>query len=403
MKSRSRLSKGVSPDTRCTLLVTPWDPRTPGGVTTAVTNLHDSIATIRGWTACLLVNSWDNRRPVESGVDGRSVVYAQIRAPHAKGARVQAMILFWLWFPMAAIRWRRFISRNRIELINVHYPDESAFFWALMKRLRLFRGAVVLSFHGADIAEIVGGRKPGTRLLWHLIANYCTALTACSRTLAEDLRSLFPAVCGKTHVVMNGVDALRIVAEAAGTPSDDVRPRSRYIACISGFERKKGLDVLLDAFSSVAREDPNIHLVLICRAGPDIQGVRARLSEPPYLERVTMLVNCPHDKAMSVLAAAEALVVPSRREPFGIVTLEAAALARPVVLTAVCGVLELIDPALVTVVPADDAARLAAAILRLLSDPEEAWTQGQRLRVSLQDRAGWSRAAAELLSAASLS
>lgn len=387
---------------RCALLVTPWHPRAPGGVTTAVTSLYDNIVAIDGWTARLLISSWEHRAPVESIVDGRTVIFARTRSLYVARARVRALAAFCLWFPVAAFRWRRLISRHRIALINVHYPGEDALFWVLMKQTGLFSGSVILSFHGADITEIRKECAAGARSLWHFITSRATALTACSRTLATELLNLFPHSSRRTHVIMNGIDARRITEEAARPWTSEDRPHGKYLTCITGFEKKKGLDVLLAAFSSVAAALPDIHLVLICRAGPDELGVRGRLNESPLPGRVTLLVDCPHDKAMSVLAGAEALILPSRKEPFGIAALEAAALARPVILTDVCGVLELIDASLFTVVPADDAPTLAAAILHLLSQPEAERARAERLKAALSERAGWPRAATELFQAAGL-
>jgi glycogen(starch) synthase len=117
------------------------------------------------------------------------------------------------------------------------------------------------------------------------------------------------------------------------------------------------------------------------------------------VERVRLLRDLRHPDAVALLQRAEVFVLPSRTEGFAVALLEAGALERPVVATAICGVEELIENERDGLVIApDDAPALAAAMRRMLREPQTA----QRLAASLHRRVvvhfTWRRAAHQYLS-----
>jgi glycogen(starch) synthase len=199
--------------------------------------------------------------------------------------------------------------------------------------------------------------------------------------------------------VPNAVDVGRIHAESQ-SPQDKAFYTEPYLISIAGFEHKKGVDVLLMAFSRLSARFAAVRLLLLCRQGPDKAAIDELVEKLVLTDKVHIEVDCPHERAMSLLAGAEALIVPSRKEPFGIVVLEAAALARPVIVTECCGVLEFLDRTLFTVVPSGDVDALTSAIGRVMSDRREADAQGARLRAAVTESFSWAHSAKLLLAAA---
>jgi glycosyltransferase involved in cell wall biosynthesis len=385
---------------RRVLLVLSWPPSAPGGVTTVVLNLHDQLTQRDGWGARLLVDSWADRTHREETVNGRDISYIRVQPPYIRHRGMRAMAAFCLSFVPTALQCRRLLRQHGITVINIHFPGTEALFWTLLRKLGLFRGTVVLSFHGADVTRIRLEASGYQRFLWRMILAGTTALTACSRRLADELRELFPQASMAIHVVPNGVDERRILAESRSPRDGPIPVTAPYLISIAGFENKKGLDVLLAAFARLRQDNSQIRLLLLCRAGPDMPAINALIGELELADRVTVEVDCPHHEAMSLLRAAEALIVPSRKEPFGIVVLEAAALGRPVILTDVCGVLEWLDRSVVSIVPADDTEALAAAIAGVLSDKQAAESQAKRLNSAVAATFSWSHATTLLLRAA---
>jgi D-inositol-3-phosphate glycosyltransferase len=130
-------------------------------------------------------------------------------------------------------------------------------------------------------------------------------------------------------------------------------------------------------------------------------GVGAR-DERPALEaqavqlglgtRIVFVGTLSHDAVYPFLAEADLVVMPSRIESFGLVALEAAQMARPIVASAVDGLPEVIDDGQTgLLVPPDDPAALAQAIAALLDDPQRARALGAAARRRAETLFAWDR------------
>jgi len=108
----------------------------------------------------------------------------------------------------------------------------------------------------------------------------------------------------------------------------------RFLLFLGRIDRKKGVDLLLRAFASLAPADPDLHLVI---AGPDPNNWRAEL-EPFIASRgLNHRVHWPGmltgDAKWGAFAACEAFVLTSHQENFGVAVVEALASAKPVLIT----------------------------------------------------------------------
>lgn len=107
----------------------------------------------------------------------------------------------------------------------------------------------------------------------------------------------------------------------------------RFLLFLGRIHPKKGCDLLMHAFAAVAREHPDLHLVM---AGPDPGDWRPRLEELLGGEDVRARVHWPGmlqgAAKWGAFAASEAFVLPSHQENFGIAAVEALASGRPVLL-----------------------------------------------------------------------
>ncbi|MGE0001226.1 MAG: glycosyltransferase [Fimbriimonadaceae bacterium] len=104
----------------------------------------------------------------------------------------------------------------------------------------------------------------------------------------------------------------------------------RYLLFLSRIHTKKGCDLLIEAFGKVADNDPGLQLVV---AGPDQQalvpGLSVRARELGLADRVLfpgMLAGAPK---WGAFYGADAFVLPSHQENFGIVVAEALACGTP--------------------------------------------------------------------------
>jgi glycosyltransferase involved in cell wall biosynthesis len=107
----------------------------------------------------------------------------------------------------------------------------------------------------------------------------------------------------------------------------------RLLLFLGRIDRKKGCDLLIRAFGKLAALDRELDLVM---AGPDPQNWRAELAREAGAE-VAARIHWPGmlmgDAKWGAFMAAEAFVLPSHQENFGIAVAEALACALPVLLS----------------------------------------------------------------------
>jgi glycosyltransferase involved in cell wall biosynthesis len=107
----------------------------------------------------------------------------------------------------------------------------------------------------------------------------------------------------------------------------------RYLLFLGRIHRKKGCDLLIDAFAKVAADDPSLDLVM---AGPDQQSWSQKLQEMAVKASIGHRVHWPGmvtgDAKWGAFYGSEAFILPSHQENFGIAVAEALACGKPVLL-----------------------------------------------------------------------
>jgi glycosyltransferase involved in cell wall biosynthesis len=108
----------------------------------------------------------------------------------------------------------------------------------------------------------------------------------------------------------------------------------RALLFLGRIHPKKGCDLLLEAFAPLARLYPSLHLVI---AGPDQTGMQARLMSLAerlgIAQAVTWTGMLHGDLKAGAFRAAEAFVLPSHQENFGIAVVEALSGQVPVLIS----------------------------------------------------------------------
>ncbi len=180
----------------------------------------------------------------------------------------------------------------------------------------------------------------------------------------------------RIQVIPNGVDCERFQPRPAsgwlrrelGLP-----PAALLVATIGQIGLRKGQDVLAEAAVLNARRLPQAHYVVIGeRNSSKAESIAfdrqlgARFSDAGLGDRLHRLGY--RTDVERLLNELDLLVHPARQEPLGRVLLEAAACGVPIVATRVGGTPEILDDASALLVPPDDAAALADAIVRLAND-----------------------------------
>jgi len=272
----------------------------------------------------------------------------------------------------------------------VHYPSLDAWIWPLTGFLTGVRPRLILSFHGLDLKAALQTRGV-SRLAWRRLLGTADHIILCSDSLRDSLQSRFPHLAGRLRVIENGVDRAALERIAVQPPAHVIP--SPFLFSVGTYEWKKGHDVLIQAFAEIAHRFPDLSLVIAGRYERDeyarLDALRSTLS---LADRVHLLIDLPHEETMRLMSRANAFVLASREEPFGIVLLEAGIFRLPVIATTVCGALKHLQTGSELIaVPPEDVHQLAKAMTQVLSDGQTSQAMGKRLGEAVSARLDWTR------------
>jgi hypothetical protein len=157
-----------------------------------------------------------------------------------------------------------------------------------------------------------------------------------------------------------------------------VRPPGLRLLFVGRLEERKGIDVLMQAFAGVLREFPDVVLDVVGDGnvpwfGPTkFHDVYKTWPIAAAIGASAVFHGKVADAALrGFLAQADAVVVPSRFESFGLIALEAFAFAKPVIAGRAGGLAEVVaDDRTGLLVEPGNVASLQAALLRIVGDAE---------------------------------
>ncbi len=240
--------------------------------------------------------------------------------------------------------------------------------------------AVVPAAGGVDAYAAMKSMTPSTvarcRERQVVIYEHATGIIAESRWLARSLVEQTGVPPAKVHVVPPGISAGWVPPDGtlAVSPSDgrgghQLRPplperaaARRRLLFVGGDFYRKGGDLVVAALAVLRREhDPQITLTV---AGPQAWPMPGT---PPA--GVRFLGSLPPEEVAPLYDRHDLFVMPSRREPFGLVFAEALARGLPCVARDAFAMPEIITPGVSgALITRDDENELAAAIAAALAD-----------------------------------
>lgn len=287
--------------------------------------------------------------------------------------------------PMETLRLRRAIRAYGPDVVHLHSAKAglAGRLPAPPARRGRPRPKVIFQPHGWSWLAASGAQAAASRM-WERAAARRADLVVCVGT-GELQHGVRAAVRARYKVVRNGVDRRRFApaGEAERRAARDALglPRDAPLAvCLGRVTRQKGQDVLLAAWPSVRARCPGALLALV---GEDATAALADPAAPGRGEAGQVSVQGglrlvpPVEDPRRWLAAADVVVMPSRWEGLPLTALEALATGRPLVGSAVPGLVEAAGPGTGALVPPEDVPALAAAVAARLLDPVLAAAEGR--------------------------
>jgi glycosyltransferase involved in cell wall biosynthesis len=293
---------------------------------------------------------------------------------------------------VSLLRLSRFYSANRFDIVHSSTPKAG-----LLSGVASVLAGVpvrVHTFTGQPWVELSGVRRAIPRVCDRITAYCATQCYADSPSQRNFLVSEGIVAAKKLKVIgagsISGVDLDRFSTDRWG---GDLARKTRLelgipthaevIIFVGRITKDKGIRELRRAFESVAASNPQVHLLLVGPMEADQKHTtRGELEWQAGAQRTHFVGYTTTPE--KYLAASDIFCLPSYREGFGSVVVEAAAMGLPVVVTRVTGLIDsVVEGRTGLVVPPKDVGQLSNALTTLLDsrDLRKSLGDAGRLRV----------------------
>ncbi|MEZ0342530.1 glycosyltransferase family 4 protein [Mycobacterium sp. pV006] len=216
------------------------------------------------------------------------------------------------------------------------------------------------------------------------------SLITCSASMRDEITTLFGPELSEISVIRNGIDT-------HGWP---FAPRRTHagppeLLYFGRLEYEKGVHDAIAALARIRRSHPGTTLT-VAGDGTQLQFLQDQARKHRVLKATKFIGRLEHSELLELLHRADAAVLPSLYEPFGIVALEAAATGLPLVTSSAGGLGEaVIDGETGLSHAPGDVAGLTAAVRAVLDAPEAAQQRAVAARERLTAEFAWHTVAAE--------
>lgn len=258
-----------------------------------------------------------------------------------------------------------------LDILHVHYAMPYAVCAFLAREI--LGGdhpvRIVTTLHGTDITVL--GQDPLLRDIIRLGIEKSDVVTAVSQSLIDQTNELFEPRC-PIRKIHNFVDLdLFSKADVRHLRAKIAPGGERILLHMSNFREVKRIPDVMAIFARVRKEIPA--KLLLVGEGPELDHAR-KLSEQMCVARDVHFLG-KRDEVAALLSLGDVLLLPSSKESFGLVALEAMACSVPVVGSDAGGIPEVVEDGVSGFLsPVGDVDSMAANALRLLQD-DALWQQ----------------------------
>lgn len=256
------------------------------------------------------------------------------------------------------------ILRN-FDLLHLHVWNPASCRWAFLAGGKI---PIVVTEHDPFVLRGFKG------WLKNKLMNRVRAIIAISEASKKIIIEQNPELSEKITVVHNGIDIEQWQEQAKTESRNEYKraifgalPNEKIILCVAELHERKGQKYLIEAAKILGDAGTlNFKLVFVG------DGPERKYYEKLALPLGNKILFLGRKKEIAkLMTAADVFVLPSEREAFGLVLLEAAAAGIPIIASNVGGIPEIIDDGKTGIlVPPENPKVLAEAINKLLKNPE---------------------------------
>lgn len=253
---------------------------------------------------------------------------------------------------------------QNLDLLHVHYAVPHAICAFLAKQMTGNGLKTVTTLHGTDITVLAQDESLKDMIRLGILQS--DAVTAVSADLINETKELLD-ITQQIDLTYNFVDKrVYYPRDTRSLRSDYAKPEEKILMHISNFRPVKRVGDVIELFAKVQESLPS--KLLLVGEGPDLSRIQCKVKDMGLEDKVHYLGK--QDDVAQVISLADLMLLPSEKESFGLVALEAMACGVPTIGSQAGGIPELVTHGETGYLsPIGDVTDMAANSIRLLSQP----------------------------------
>ncbi len=266
--------------------------------------------------------------------------------------------------------WKAYVDRwGRPDIIHAH----SALWGGAAARELAYKTGIpyVITEHSSAYAR--GLIRPWQRDILSKAFSQTAALITVSQSLAQSLEPFLESKHAPIKIIPNMVDTAFFTLNPALHSEGPFR-----FLVVAFLTANKGIDCLLRAFARAFNDAPDV-ILEIGGDGPERRPLESLVDALSLRDRVRFLGSLSREAVREAMWRANAFVLPSYVETFGVVLIEAMATGLPVIATRSGGPEEIITPRTGALVAPGDESALAQALVDMRNNRDR-FLPGDQIR-----------------------
>lgn len=349
-------------------MVSPYDFAWPGGVTAHVSQLAQQLTHCGHQVKVLAPHS-----PSRENLETDDLVPMGRSVPVPSGGSIARVSLSLKVYR----RVQQVLEQERFDVIHLHEPLAPVLPLCVLECSNTVN---VGTFHAYYNRQHLYRFSQPIVKRWHQRLHGGIAVSPAAH---KYVHNFFPR---EYRIIPNGIDVDHFTRNCEPWPQ--FKDGKTNILFVGRMEKRKGLRYLLEAYSRLKWEYPNIRLIVVGPGNLDKDSHRILSARNP--QDVVLIGGVSYADLPRYYASADIYCSPATgQESFGIVLLEAMAAGKPIVASAIEGYMGIIKPGEQGVLfPRRDPEALAEVLATLINNPEYALQLGTRGR-QMVDQYRW--------------
>lgn len=317
--------------------------------------------------------------------------YANCPAEYIWSGNVRVLYPRWLYYPISPVRqwayrnpepylqvawWSarqelcRLVEQFQPDILFCHHSLPNS--WIVTHLPSHLQKPIITLDHDFDEIEDAN-LYPQRKSAMQVVADRAWAMLSVSQRMQTSLKRLFP----DTQILTqhNGIDPLAARFFQKQRP-DSLNGKTVILTCAL-FAERKGMPLLVEAFSQIADKYPDA-ILRIVGSGSEEEKIRSTITRFKLFDQVQMVGKLPHSEVLQEMVWADCFALVGWDEPFATVYLEAMAAGKPIICCDDGGINDVVQDGIHGyTVPPRNLSATADALERMLSNEVERQEMGQ--------------------------